>query len=77
MPLKMRNSESEILYILMFPDLMNNFGGSNDVLLERISKKRTKNKAKIDKTGLGMEKQEKDKVKVQAQVNPKAKSQEK
>ncbi|GKB26571.1 putative reverse transcriptase domain-containing protein [Tanacetum coccineum] len=39
-----------------------------NAMLERISKKRMKNKAKTDKTEHGMEKQEKDKVKVQAQV---------
>ncbi|GJS22857.1 retrovirus-related pol polyprotein from transposon TNT 1-94 [Tanacetum coccineum] len=47
--------------------------------LERISKKRTKNKAKMDKTGLGMEKQEKTQsspspsVEKSTQVNPEAK----
>ncbi|GKA39105.1 hypothetical protein Tco_0731656 [Tanacetum coccineum] len=50
------------------------------LLSERISKKRTKNKAKNDKTGHGMEKHGKDKVKSKPKstpTNPKSKSEEK
>ncbi|GKE58328.1 hypothetical protein Tco_1497513, partial [Tanacetum coccineum] len=65
----MSSASSAITYTSVYTDYEPGrvFWGADEEISDggswkRISDKRTKNKAKTDKTGLGMEKQEKDKV---------------